>query len=112
MKRREISNRQGTALESIEAKIENCQDLRKNKMVIEFNDHISASVKSIAIKLKSNIKCTTRFNLENCSCSQNYCSKSFIYSLVEFLSFPEENLIVAKIYDKYEIENKCCAIRC
>ena len=34
--------------------------------------------------------------------------KSFIYSLVELLSFPEEYPIVAKIYDKYEIEQVLC----
>ena len=30
--------------------------------------------------------------------------KSFIYSLVELLAFPEENPIVHQIYDKYNIE--------
>ena len=30
--------------------------------------------------------------------------KSFVYSLVELLHFPEENLIVASIYEKYKIE--------
>ena len=30
--------------------------------------------------------------------------KSFIYSLAELLSFPEENQLVEKIYDKYLIE--------
>ena len=107
-KRREISNHQGTAFESIEAKTENCQDLRKSKMVIEFNDHKSASVKSIAVKSKSNIKCTARFMSGKLLMFAKLSLKSFIYSLVELLSFPEENLIVAKIYDKYEIEQVLC----
>ena len=34
--------------------------------------------------------------------------KSFIYSLVELLHFPEENPIVASIYEKYEIEQILC----
>ena len=34
--------------------------------------------------------------------------KSFIYSLVELLAFPEENPIVSKIFDKYEIERIFC----
>ena len=35
-------------------------------------------------------------------------SKSFIYSLVELLSFPEEHPIVSKIYEKYDIERIFC----
>ena len=107
-KRREISNRQGTSLESIEINIENCQDLRKNKMVIEFNNHKSALVKSIAVKWKSNIKYAARFMSGKLLMFAKLSFKSFIYSLVEFLSFPEENPIVAKIYDKYEIEQVLC----
>ena len=34
--------------------------------------------------------------------------KSFICSLVEMLSFPEENSIVAQMYDKYDIEKIVC----
>ena len=34
--------------------------------------------------------------------------KSFIYSLIELLAFPEENSIVSKIFDKYEIERIFC----
>ena len=30
--------------------------------------------------------------------------KSFVYSLVELLHLPEENPIVASIYEKYDIE--------
>ena len=107
-KRREISNRQNTVLESIETKIENCPDSRKNKMVIEFNDHKFASVKSIAVRLKSSPKCTTRFLSGKPLMFAKLSLKSFIYSLVELFSFPEENPIVAKTYDKYEIEQMLC----
>ena len=34
--------------------------------------------------------------------------KSFIYSLVELLHFPEENPVVASIYKKYQIEQILC----
>ena len=34
--------------------------------------------------------------------------KSFVYSLVELLHFPEENPIVASIYEKYKIEEIQC----
>ena len=48
-------------INSIENKIKNCSDIRKNKMLIEFNDHQSCSVKSIVVKSETNIKCTSRF---------------------------------------------------
>ena len=40
----------------IKNKIRNCADIRKNKLILEFNEHISSSVKSEAV-----VKCTTRF---------------------------------------------------
>ena len=48
-------------LDFIEQQIEGSMDLRKNKMMIEFNDSESSSVKHIAVKSKNSIKCTTRF---------------------------------------------------
>ena len=46
-------------VDSTENKIKNCDDIRKSKMVVEFNDHQSSSVKSIAVKSETNIKCTS-----------------------------------------------------
>ena len=108
-KRRESSQRrQNTVVDSIETKIDSCTDLRKNKMLIEFNDYKSASVKSIAVKSQSSVKCTTRFMSGKLLMFAKLSLKSFIYSLVELLSFPEENPIVAKIYAKYNIEQVLC----
>ena len=73
-------------------------------MVIEFNDSQSSSVKPIAVKNETNIKCTTRFMSGKLLMFAKLSLKSFIYSVVELLYFPEENLIVASIYEKYEIE--------
>ena len=77
-------------------------------MVIEFNDYKSASVKSIAVKANSSMKCTTRFMSGKLLMFAKLSLKSFIYSVVELLSFQEENPIVAKIYDKYNIEQVLC----
>ena len=77
-------------------------------MVIEFNAYKSASVKSITIKDNSSMKCTTRFMSGKLLMFAKLSLKSFIYSLVELSSFPEENPIVAKIYDKYNIEQVLC----
>ena len=42
-------------VDTIENKIKNCEDIRKNKMIIEFNEHKSSSVKSVAVKSETNI---------------------------------------------------------
>ena len=95
-------------IDTIEIKIKNCEDIRKNKMIIEFNDHKSASVKSIAVKSVTNVKCATRFMSGKLLMFAKLSLKSFIYSLVELLHFPEENPVVASIYEKYEIEQILC----
>ena len=77
-------------------------------MIIEFNDHKSASVKSIAVKSVTNVKCATRFMSGKLLMFAKLSLKSFIYSLVELLHFPEENPVVASIYEKYEIEQILC----
>ena len=45
-------------LNFIEEQIEDSMDLRKNKMMIEFNDSECLSVKYFAVKSKTDIKCT------------------------------------------------------
>ena len=72
-------------------------------MIIEFNEHKSPSVKSIAVKSDTNINCTSRFMSGKLLMLAKLSLKSFIYSLVELLHFPEENPIVASIYEKYDI---------
>ena len=97
-----------TVIDTIENKIKNCSDIRKSRMVIEFNEYQSSSVKSIAVKANNSIKCTTRFMSGKLLMFAKLSLKSFIYSLVELLSFPEEHPIVSKIYEKYDIEKKFC----
>ena len=77
-------------------------------MIIEFNEHKSSFVKSIAVKSETNIKCTSRFMSGKRLMFAKLSLKSFIYSLVELLHFPEENPIVASIYKKYDIEQIFC----
>ena len=95
-------------IDKIENKIKNCEYLRKNRMVIEFNDSQSSSVKSIAVKNETNIKCTTRFMSGKLVMFAKLSLKSFIYLVVELLYFPVENPIFASIYEKYEIEKIHC----
>ena len=91
-------------IDKIENKIKNCKDLRKNRMVIEFNVSQSSSVKSITVKNETNIKCTTRFMSGKLLMFAKLSLKSFIYSVVELLYFPEENLIVASIYETTKLK--------
>ena len=95
-------------VDTIENKIKDCDDMRKNKMIIKFNDCESSSVKQIAVKSNINIKCTTRFMYGKLLMLAKLSLKSFIYSIVELLTFPEENSIVSKIYEKYDIERILC----
>ena len=73
-------------------------------MTIEFNDSESSSVKHIAVMSNTSIKCTTRFMSGKLLMFAKLSLKAFIYSLIELLSFPEENELVQKIYDKHQIE--------
>ena len=95
-------------VDSIEKKISECQGIRKNKLIIEFNDLESSSVKTIAVKSSTSIKRTTRFMSGKLLMFAKLSLKSFIYSLVELLAFPEENPIVQQICEKYQIEFIYC----
>ena len=95
---------QKSPIDTIENKIKSCADIRKNKKIIEFNEHKLSSVKSISLKSETAVKCTTRFMSCKLLMFAKLSLKSFIYSLVELLHFPEENPIVASIYEKYQIE--------
>ena len=95
-------------IESLEDQISESFDMRKNKMLLEFNDAQSSAIKQIAVKTNTNIECTTRFMSGKLSMFAKLSLKSFIYSLAELLAFPEENETVQKIYRKYELERIFC----
>ena len=78
--------------------------MRKNKRLVEFNDSECSALKHIAVKTKTNIKCTTRFMSGKLLMFAKLSLKSFTYSLAELLTFPEENKVVQEIFDKYLIE--------
>ena len=65
-------------------------------------------MKLIAVKNESVIKCTSRFMSGKLLMFAKLSLKSFVYSLVELLHFPEENPIVAAIYKKYKIDEIRC----
>ena len=73
-------------------------------MLIEFNDSQCSALKQIAVKTQTSVKCTTRFLAGKMLMFAKLSLKSFIYSLAELLTFPDENETVREIYDEYLIE--------
>ena len=103
-KRKRKQDYNAKKVDTIENEIEASEDLRKNKMLIEFNDSQCAALKQIAVKMQTSVKCTTRFLAGKILMFAKLSLKSFIYSLAELSTFPDENDIVRKIYDEYLIE--------
>ena len=83
-------------------KITDCLDSKKTEMVVEFNDREFASIKSFAVKKRSEVKVTTRFMSGKLLMFVKLSLKSFIYEVTEIFCFPEEN--TQEIYKKYFIE--------
>ena len=99
-KKKKISKRlyfNSRKINDLEEQIANSNDMRKNKMLLEFNDAQSSSINQIAVKTNTSIKCTTRFMSGKLLMFAKLSLKSFIYSLAELLAFPEENETVEKI---------------
>ena len=69
-------------------KIIDCLDPRKTKVVVEFNDRESASIKSFAVKKLNKIKMTTRFMSGKLLMFAKRSLKSFIDDLSEIFWFP------------------------
>ena len=95
-------SRRKRKLKEIDGKIEECQDPRKTKMVIEFIDQDSASIKSFVAKKPSSIKVTTRFMCGKLLMFEKLSLRSFIYEIAETFCFLDEN--VKQILKKYGIE--------
>ena len=90
-------------IDTIENEIEASEDLRKNKMLLEFNEADSSSaVKQIAVKSQTSVRCTTRFLAGKMLMFAKLSLKSFVYDLAELLTFPGET--VQAIYDQHQIE--------
>ena len=83
-------------------KITDCLDPKKTEMVVEFNDREFASIKSFAVKKRSEVKVTTRFMSGKLLMFVKLSLKSFIYEVTEIFCFPKEN--TQEIYKKYFIE--------
>ena len=87
---------------NVDQKIAECLDPRKIKMIIDFSDPESSSIKSFAVKKKNEIKVTSRFMSGKSLMFAKLSLKSLIYALVETFYFPSQ--LVLDIYKKYKIE--------
>ena len=89
-------------LQDIDSKITDAVDSRKTKMILEFNNEESASIKSFAVKKRDHIKVTTRFLSRKMLMFAKLFHMSFIYKVLETFCFPDEN--APAIFKKYDIE--------
>ena len=92
--------------QTIEEKIPACSDPRRTKVIIEFNKSGAASIKSIAVRKKLYNKGNYKIYVGELLMLAKLSPKSFIYSLIETLSFPNE--LVQEIYKMYQIEKILC----
>ena len=88
--------------QDIDSKIADAVDSRKTKMILEFNNQESASIKSFAAKKNDCVKVTTRFLPGKMLMFAKLSLMSFIYEVLETFCFPDEN--VREIFKKYGIE--------
>ena len=86
----------------IDKKITDCLDPRKAKMVVEFNDRESASIRSFTVRKRNEIKVTTQFMSGKLLMFAKLSPKSFFYELSETVCFPSKE--IADLYWKYLIE--------
>ena len=85
----------------IDEKINDCLDPRKTKIVVEFNDRESASIKSFAVTKRNEIKVTTGFMSGKLPMFAKLPLKSFIY-IIETFCFQQKEIV--NLYRKYLIE--------
>ena len=83
----EKSSRRKRKFRDIDGKIEECSDPRKTRMVVEFNNHKSASIKSFAVNKQSIVKVATRFMSGKLLMFAKLSLKSFIYDLLKHSVF-------------------------
>ena len=96
------NRRRKRKFKDVDEKIEECQDPRKTKVVVELNNHESASIKSFAVKNHSSVKLTSCFMSRKLLMFAKLSLMSFIYEVIETFCFPDEN--VREIFEKYRIE--------
>ena len=76
----------------IDKKTTDCLDPRKAKMVVQFNDTESASIRSFTVRKRNEIKMTTQFMSGKLLMFAKLSPKSFFYELSETVCFPSKEI--------------------
>ena len=76
----------------IDKKTTDCLDPRKAKMVVQFNDTESASIRSFTVRKRNEIKVTTQFMSGKLLMFAKLSPKSFFYELSETVCFPSKEI--------------------
>ena len=77
---------------------------QKIKILIDFDEEYSNSIKSLAVKQDVKINLTTRLLNGKMLMFRKVSLKSFLYNLIDVSMFPNED--TRKIYDEYQVQ-KC-----
>lgn len=88
--------------QEVSEKTNECLDPRKTKMIVEFTNHESASIKSFAVKKINTIKATNRLMNGKLIMFATFSLKSFIYESSKTMCFPDET--ASDINKKYDVE--------
>ena len=77
---------------------------QKVKSLIYFDEEYSSSIRSIAVEKSSKVNLTTRFLNDKILMLSKLSIKSFVYDLIDFFMFPNEE--IKKIFEIYKT-NRC-----
>ena len=101
-KRQEKKRKNRVKKDDLDLRIESLLKDKRVKTMIDFAS--SNSIKSVAIKKKTNVNVTSRFIKGKMLMFAKLSIKSFVYDMIDVFCFPNEQ--IQRIYDNYQIE-KC-----
>ena len=103
-KRQERKRKKRIKKDDFDLRSEKLLQDRRIKTMIDFEYNASNSIKSLAIKKKTNVKVTSRFIKGKMLMFAKLSIKSFAYDMIDVFCFPNKDIQL--IYDFYQIE-KC-----
>ena len=100
-KRKEKKHHGKKGLYSYMDRLEIANKNDKIKSIIDFSNHDTASIKSLATKKNAKIKITTRFMKGKMLIFSKVSLRSFVYDIIDIFSFPDDEL--KEIYNRHDI---------
>ena len=99
-KQQEKKRHRKTVLSPFSDRMENAIKNNKVKIIIDFCDQDTASIKALGVKTNDKVKITTRFIKGKMLMFSKTSIRSFAYDLIDTFCFPDEE--VKEIYAKNE----------